>query len=491
MEEKKMNKNKNIMIGGVVTLSVGVLAGAGWYLSEQSKAAAAEKKTTEEIKKTEQTIEDDLKELSGYFDSEQLSALQSSVDSEVVEKIQNYDKKASISSVIKGTKFENEHENTKLQETFRTKMIEEITYKYELQRDLNAVYNTKDGESVISGTKVQKSISIKDDVKKEDIDKIVEQLKNDPNVKEGNFSATFTAKEGKHISNMIAAIEDQDQADKYYNMRLENLEGEYSYLEYIELHPEQMKTAASENFWYKNMTDLANQAVKQAEQVSTAKEKVLKVYKEKVISTDTKLYDEAKKAVDSLHKDSKLKKDLSDQLTKVKTEIDKKKAEQESKEKETATGEASAEDNNQSNSDNQVDQPTEAGGNPESYNPTNDYTAGNDTNTGNAGNNSYTPDYGAGSGGSGATGGGSAGGSTGGGSGTGSGGTGGSGTETPQPPVIQQPSPGNSGVWFDSEAACIAAKNAALLADDNATSASHWGAIQSDGTYKWTYSLNY
>ncbi|OTN83922.1 hypothetical protein A5819_003472 [Enterococcus sp. 7E2_DIV0204] len=77
----------------------------------------------------------------------------------------------------------------------------------------------------------------------------------------------------------------------------------------------------------KTVQSLASEAENQVKQLDKAKQATEKVYKDKVISTDTKLYDTAKAEVDKV-KNEKVKKSLTDQLNKVKADIDKKAAEE-------------------------------------------------------------------------------------------------------------------------------------------------------------------
>lgn len=99
---------------------------------------------------------------------------------------------------------------------------------------------------------------------------------------------------------------------------------------------------SSESTFDQAASELVTAAEGQLKQISTAKTATEKVYKEKVISTDSKLYDAAKKEVDKI-KNAAAKKTLSDQLVKVKTEIDKqaaeKKATEEKKQEEAAQAE--------------------------------------------------------------------------------------------------------------------------------------------------------
>lgn len=81
---------------------------------------------------------------------------------------------------------------------------------------------------------------------------------------------------------------------------------------------------ADESTFDQAILDLIAAAEGQLRQIETATTSVQKVYKGgKVVSTETKLYDAAKKEVDKI-KNVKAKKTLSDQLEKVKAAIDKK-----------------------------------------------------------------------------------------------------------------------------------------------------------------------
>ncbi|MBO0423374.1 hypothetical protein [Enterococcus plantarum] len=77
----------------------------------------------------------------------------------------------------------------------------------------------------------------------------------------------------------------------------------------------------------KTIQSLTVEAENQVKQLDKANQATEKVYKDKVISTDTKLYDTAKTEVDKV-KNAKAKKALTDQLSKVKADIDKKAAEE-------------------------------------------------------------------------------------------------------------------------------------------------------------------
>ncbi len=100
----------------------------------------------------------------------------------------------------------------------------------------------------------------------------------------------------------------------------------------VQLIKEQYKKEKPTTFDKVLMT-LIDGAMDQVKQMDHAKQLVGKVFKEnKVISTDHKAYDEAKKETEKI-KNEKEKKALLDQLAKVKTEMDKPKIKTESKEK--------------------------------------------------------------------------------------------------------------------------------------------------------------
>lgn len=86
----------------------------------------------------------------------------------------------------------------------------------------------------------------------------------------------------------------------------------------------------------KTTQSLTTEAENQVKQLDTAKTAVSKVYKDnKVISVDSKLYDNAKNEVNKI-KNAKAKKALADELTKVKSDIDKKAKEAEAQQKQEA-----------------------------------------------------------------------------------------------------------------------------------------------------------
>lgn len=86
-------------------------------------------------------------------------------------------------------------------------------------------------------------------------------------------------------------------------------------------------TDKEEDAFHKTVNELIINAENQLKQIATAKTAVEKVFKDnKVVSTDKKLYDEAKTEVDKI-KNEEAKKSLLEQLDKVKIELDKKEKE--------------------------------------------------------------------------------------------------------------------------------------------------------------------
>lgn len=98
----------------------------------------------------------------------------------------------------------------------------------------------------------------------------------------------------------------------------------------------------------KSVLSLATEAENQLKQIDKAKQATAKVYKDKVVSTDAKLYDTAKAETEKI-KNSKAKKALNDQLANVKTDIDKKSTEAEKKETEVKVADAADKSQQQQN----------------------------------------------------------------------------------------------------------------------------------------------
>lgn len=188
-----------------------------------------------------------------------------------------------------------------------------VTLAYDTQTAINTLYEKTDKTQAMNGSIITKDLPISDDLKKESVEKI----------KKSYYEEGATSSYNKTINNLINGAEDQ-------------------------------------------LTTLGK-----------AKEAVLKVYKDsKIISTDLKLYDSAKAEVNKI-KNEKAKKELSDQLAKVKVDIDKK-----------TTAEASKTDTKtEANVTSDASQQTNDG-----VNASNQETNGATTNGTNA-DTDYTPSY--------------------------------------------------------------------------------------------------
>lgn len=237
----------------------------------------------------------------------------------------------------------------------------------------------------------------------------------------------------------------------------------------------------------KTVNELLTNAENQINQLEKAKSEVAKVYKDgKVISTDTKAYDTAKAETDKV-KNEKAKKGLSDQLAKVKADIDKKAKEEADKKNQSSEAKKTSQADGAKQDNATTDTPTADGtatANAENNATTdNGYTAnGGATDNGNAGSNGggYTPPTGNG------------GGSTGGGStntpsGNGGGGSAPSTTYDPMTPI------GSGGLYGSEGAAHSAGMNAALAIQVQtgvSKSVQIWEVKYTDGrSAGWTYEL--
>lgn len=151
-------------------------------------------------------------------------------------------------------------------------LLETIENKLSTQEAVNQLYQPKDKTVALNGSKVTKDLAIVDDLKNETIQSVKKE----------------------HL---------QDTKGTTFD---------------------------------KTVLELVNNAENQVKQIDTAKTAVAKVYKDnKVVSTDSKLYDNAKSETDKV-KNAKAKKALSDELTKVKSDIDKKAKEAEEQQKQEA-----------------------------------------------------------------------------------------------------------------------------------------------------------
>lgn len=188
----------------------------------------------------------------------------------------------------------------------------------------------------------------------------------------------------------------------------------------------------------KAIKELATEAENQLKQLDQAKQATEKVYKDdKVISTDTNLYDSAKTEVDKI-KNDKSKKDLQSKLDKVKADIDKKAKEAADKAKQNDEQKAAQESQTKANEQEQAnvaDNSAANGGNTQGDNAgaaNNDYSVSDaGTNAANNGNSGYVPPTTGNGGNNGSTGGGQTQPPATGGNGSGNGGSSGGGTTAP------------------------------------------------------------
>jgi len=172
-----------------------------------------------------------------------------------------------------------------------------LTLAYDTQTTINQLFQQKDKKPAMNGTAIQKDVPIVDDLTAE------------------------TIKKAK---------------DSYY------MEG-------------------ATTTYGKTVNELLSNAENQFNQIDTAKKAVEKVIKDdKVISTDTTLYDSAKAETDKI-KNEKAKKNLTDQLAKVKADSDKKASEEKAKADATTQAAAAKETTNAQNNA-PVAEPTNQGG---------------------------------------------------------------------------------------------------------------------------------
>ena len=155
-----------------------------------------------------------------------------------------------------------EGSNTKLNDEVNkvNKTYEDVAKAFDRQEAINSLYQKKDKAQAIDGKELKKDLAIADEVKQEDV---------------------------KKVSDLYFVKDAKEDYDKTINSFITTAEG-------------------------------------QLKQIEKAKTEVAKVFKDnKIVSTDSKLYDAAKTEVDKV-KNDKAKKDLQTQLDKVKADLDKK-----------------------------------------------------------------------------------------------------------------------------------------------------------------------
>lgn len=165
--------------------------------------------------------------------------------------------------------------------------------------------------------------------------------------------------------------------------------------ETIETAKKDVETKDEPTSFEQTVSDLLKNAEDQINQISKAKTEVAKVFKDgKVTSTDKKAYDTAKAETDKI-KNAKAKKELSDQLSKVKADIDKKEKAEAEKKADTSNAETKAEGNNVTAdaTQAQANEQTTNGATTGGATASNQESSYNDAGTGGYADNGYTPSY--------------------------------------------------------------------------------------------------
>ena len=305
---KTLVKSKKVMIAALSVLIVGGAVGTYVYQSNQKIEAA--QKTLDSGGKTIQSIQKKAESLYSTKDPEFLK--EGITDTQIKDVQKEFD--ATIKATNKKITKDQNVKIKQLKSTNYTKKLKECNAlvnaaldKFTDQQAINALFQQSQEKVAMNGDKINKDLAVADDL----TTKTVESVKKELLVAKSD--ATF---------------------EKITNELVSNAEG-------------------------------------QLKQIDTAKQAVLKVFKEnKVVSTDQKLFDSAKAESDKI-KNEKAKKELLDQLNKVKADIDKKASEEKKK-----TEEAQKQEQNKVVEQNGSQQ---AQGNATNNNPS---AGGNETNTG-------------------------------------------------------------------------------------------------------------
>ncbi|MEI5992455.1 hypothetical protein A5881_004011 [Enterococcus termitis] len=232
--------------------------------------------------------------------------------------------------------------------------VKETTKKLEdLNKEVAALYDTKDPDFLVKGIKAKQIKDLKEKMTKVDTIKKDKELSKkeyvayDKEVKAVNDNLANATKKLNALVDInglfqqtqtAVAINGSDVkkdlaiADDLKRETVEKVSKAY------------FKEGATKTY-DKTINELLANAENQLNQIDKAKVEVAKVYKEgKVVSTDNKLYDTAKAETDKI-KNEKAKRALSDQLDKVKTDIDKQATEDKAKADETTKAQAEATSN--------------------------------------------------------------------------------------------------------------------------------------------------
>ncbi|OTP47126.1 hypothetical protein A5884_003663 [Enterococcus sp. 7D2_DIV0200] len=232
--------------------------------------------------------------------------------------------------------------------------VKDTTKKLEdLNKEVAALYDTKDPDFLVKGIKAKQIKDLKEKMTKVDTIKKDKELSKkeyvayDKEVKAVNDNLANATKKLNALVDInglfqqtqtAVAINGSDVkkdlaiADDLKRETVEKVSKAY------------FKEGATKTY-DKTINELLANAENQLNQIDKAKVEVAKVYKEgKVVSTDNKLYDTAKAETDKI-KNEKAKRALSDQLDKVKTDIDKQATEDKAKADETTKAQAEATSN--------------------------------------------------------------------------------------------------------------------------------------------------
>lgn len=282
-----LSKNKKVAFGLVTLVCVvGLGVGGSVYANNQAQQKKSDE-VSHSLTKTTSDLEQLNKELVQLLDGKDTNYLAKNVTKEQVSTLKK--RVEDIKSIeVDRESYENDKKVKKELDQYNEESsmvrdtMDKVEKAFDTQVAINSLYKQEKENVALNGTDVKKDLSIVDDLKKE----TVEETKKKFFEKDTNVP---------------------------YNQTI---------------------------------NELITTAEAQLNQIEKAKVEVAKVYKDgKVISTDRALYDGAKAEVDKI-KNEKAKKELLDQLAKVKTDIDKK-AEEEKAKAEAQSNEASAQASNQ------------------------------------------------------------------------------------------------------------------------------------------------
>lgn len=237
---------------------------------------------------------------------------------------------------IGGTVYANEVSKRKLAET--QKLVSKTTNELEsLDKEVNELFDSKDNHFLIKDVTEEQVGNLR---KKVD-DALLVVAKEDKKVDLSTYNEEKN-KVQESIEKLETTLKTQSAVNNLYKkekdiLALNGTEVKKDLAIVDDLKKETVESTKKE-FYKKDSTisydkvinELIVGAENQLKQIDVARQAVVKVFKDKVISTDQKLYDSAKTETDKI-KNEKAKKELADQLVKVKADIDKKVAEEKKK----------------------------------------------------------------------------------------------------------------------------------------------------------------